>query len=153
MRNKTIVILFGEMGGGKNYHGERLSRMTGFPFFDGDTVVTPEMAEKVSNFRPLTREMILSYVSRLANEIADRAEVEDVPGLIVAQALYINDDRLFLKEFLRCLGFNVKFYWIKTPFWRNLKQIFSRKNGFRWVLYWLMNKPFFQKPTHEYIVL
>lgn len=150
---KTIVILFGEMGAGKNYHGERLSRMTGFTFFDGDTVISPEMAKKISNFQPLPREMIESYVTHLANEIADRGEDESVRGLIVAQALYMNDDRLYLQYFLRCLGFNVKFYWIKTPFWRNLKQIFSRKNGFRWVFYWLMNKPFFQKPTHKYFVI
>lgn len=145
---KEIIILFGEMGGGKNYHGERLSFIFNLPFFDGDDVVTPEMIERVSNFKGLTREMIINYVNVLANTIADKANESN--GLVVAQALYFDEDRLFLKKFLECLGFTVRFFWVRTTFWRNLKQIYSRKNGLRWVIYWLMNKPFFQKPTHEY---
>lgn len=144
---KTIYILFGEMGGGKNYHGERLAKIEGYSFFDGDDVVPPEMLEKVKNFEPLTREIVQNYISVLANAIADRAEDESVPGLVVAQALYFDEDRLFLESFLNCLGFKVKFIWVRARFWRNLKQIYSRPKGLRWVLYWLMNKPFFQKPT------
>lgn len=144
---KEVTILFGEMGGGKNYHGERLSFILNLPFFDGDEVVTSEMLEKVTKFKPLTREMIINYVNVLANAIADRAEPN---GLIVAQALYFDEDRLFLQKFLSCLGYKVKFIWIKTPFWRNLKQIYSRKNGLRWSIFWLLNKPYFQKPTHEH---
>lgn len=145
---KNITILFGEMGGGKNYHGEIIANETNTPFFDGDEVVTPEMLERVKNFKSITRAMIINYVNVLANAIADRAEPN---GLIVAQALYFDEDRLFLKKFLECLGYHVTFVWVKTSFWRNLKQIYSRKNGLRWVIFWLMNKPFFQKPTHKYI--
>lgn len=150
---KTIVFLFGEMGGGKTYHGQRLAAMTQFTFFEGDSIVPPAMAEKVQNFKPLPREMIREYVTLLANKVADLAMQDDVKGLLVSQALYLNEDRKFLDFFLRCLGYNVKWYWVKTPFWRNLKQILTRKNGWRWAIYWLMNKPFFQKPTHPYVVL
>lgn len=145
---KKIIILFGEMGAGKNYWGEKLAKEFGYSFFDGDTVVTPEMLERVSKFKSLTRDMITKYVNHLANEIADRAA--ESTGLIVAQALYSDQDRQFLKTFLQCLDYDVSFKWIRAPFWRNFKQIYSRPNGFRWVLYWLMNKPFFQKPTHNF---
>jgi gluconate kinase len=148
---KEITILFGEMGGGKNYWGEIIANTMNVPFFDGDDVVTPEMLERVKGFKSLTREMIIRYVNGLANVIADKAEQSN--GLVVAQALYLDEDRLFLQKFLQCLGYRVRFIWIKTSFWRNLKQIYSRKSGLRWVFYWLMNKPFFQPPTHHYSVL
>lgn len=148
---KKIKILFGEMGGGKNFWGENFSRSTGLPFFDGDTVVTSEMVERVSKFKPLTRDMIHNYIRVLVNEIADRAEASS-EGLIVAQALYNDSDRIFIREFLKALGFEVELYWVKASIWNNLKQIYSRKNGLRWVLYWLMNKPFFQKPTHTHYI-
>jgi gluconate kinase len=145
---KNIVILFGEMGCGKNYWGERFAQDLGYQFFDGDTAATPEMVERVVKFKPITREMIIRFVNHLAEEIADRAE--KTTGLVVAQALYFDEDRKFLKLFLSSLGYNVVFKWIRPSFWRNLKQIYSRKNGLKWALYLILNKPFFQKPTHEY---
>lgn len=149
---KEVLIFFGEMGSGKNYWGEHYSNKFNCTFFDGDSIVPPKMAEKVSNFKPLTRELIQDYVGILANAIVDRA-VEKNQDLIVAQALYSNEDRKFIAEYLCCFGYAVIFYWVRPSFWRNLKQIYSRKNGLRWVFYWLMNKPFFQKPTHQHYIL
>lgn len=143
-----ITILFGEMGGGKNYWGKLIAKQDNATFFDGDTVATPVMKERVSKFKPLNREIIKDYINILFAEIEVRAD--DYGNLVVAQALYNDEDRKFLAEMLTGMGYNVQFYWIKTPFWRNLRQIWSRPNGFRWVLYWLMNKPFFEKPTHKY---
>lgn len=145
---QNIVILFGEMGSGKNYHGEKIAKEYGYTFFDGDTVVPSEMLEKVSKFEPLTREMVKDYVSNLASEIIVEAKTSN--GLVVAQALYFDEDRKFLNTLLTAHGYKVEFRWVRTPFWRNLKQIYSRNNGLRWVIYWLTNKPFFQKPTHKY---
>jgi gluconate kinase len=149
MTSKTnIFILFGEMGSGKNFWGERFAKDKGYLFFDGDTVVSPEMKERVSKFKPLTRRMVIDYIDHLTMEIVAKARAST--GLVVAQALYFDKDRRFLKYVLSTLGFNVIFYWVRPTFWNNLKQIYSRPNGLRWVLYWLINKPFFQKPTHEY---
>ena len=148
---KNIIIMFGEMGSGKNYWGKRFASDSGYTFFDGDTVISSEMLARVSKFKGLPRDMIFEYVNKLVEEIANR--VEQASGLVVAQALYFDEDRLFLEMFLRNLGYNVRFNWIRPSFWRNLKQIYSRPNGFRWALYWLMNKPFFQKPTHKYNVI
>lgn len=145
---KEIIILFGEMGAGKNYWGERFAQDLDYTFFDGDDVVTPEMLAQVVKFKPLTREMIIKYVNHLANEIANRAE--QAPGLVVAQALYFDEDRKFLELFLRSLGYNVRFKWIRPPFVRHLKQLYSRPNGWRWILYWLSFTFWFQKPTHEF---
>ena len=146
---KNVTILFGEMGGGKNYHGEKMAKWFGDVFFDGDTVIPPEMAERVANFKPLTRDMIDSYIDILIDEI-DRRAIKSENGLIVAQALYFNQDRKEIKFCLEQLGYRVIMCWVRPSFWRNFKQIQSRPNGWRWVLYWLMSKPFFQKPTHEY---
>lgn len=144
----NIVILFGEMGGGKNYHGTLLAKHTGANFLDGDTVAPPAMVEKVVNFQPLSREMVFDYIhNHLAKAIVEKAN-NSPAGLFVAQALYLNEDRLLLQETLENMGFIVDFVWIKPPFWQNLKQLLTRPKGWRWVIYWLMNKFFFQKPTH-----
>lgn len=145
---KEIIILFGEMGGGKNYHGERLAKEKGYLFLDGDTVADQEMVERVSQFKPLTREIVAAFVARLVTTISILAST--FSGMVVAQALYFDEDRLWIEWFFTQLGYDVKFVWIRPSFFRNMKQIYSRPRGFRWVLYWLMNKPWFQKPTHEY---
>ncbi len=144
----TITILFGEMGSGKNYWGEIFMRTTPACFFDGDTVATPEMIARFSKFKSLSEEIIMNYLYKLTDEITARANV--VGNLIVAQALYRDEHRCLLELFLKQQGVNVRFVWVKTSFWRNLKQLYSRPKGLRWILYWLMNKPFFQKPTHAY---
>lgn len=146
---KTITILFGEMGSGKNYWGEYLaSRAPNASFFDGDTVVPREMAERVSNFRPLTREVVAAYIDILIEEIELRAE--NTRHLFVAQALYFEQDRKEIKSYFESLGYCVQLMWVNPPWWRNARQILNRKQGFKWLLYWLFNKPFFQKPTHPY---
>jgi len=146
----SVIILFGEMGAGKNYWGSYLSKLNDMPFFDGDDVITPEMAERVSKFQALTPEIIGAYIEDLIYDISYRATEK---GLIVAQALYSDDNRKLIYSLLTQQGFNVQFYWIKTSFWRNLKQLFSRPRGLRWIVYWLMNKPYFEKPTHDYMVI
>jgi gluconate kinase len=148
---KKILILFGEMGAGKNYWGEKLANNLGYDFFDGDTVVTVEMQNKVSQFKPIARGIIVDYLFALSGAIIDKA-VSCKEGLVVSQALYNDQDRILLKEALEFNPDNkVVFYWVQPTFTSNLKHIFSREKGFRWVLYWLMNKPWFQKPTHDYI--
>ncbi len=147
----NITILFGEMGGGKNYWGEIMAKQDGATFFDGDTVATPEMVARVSKFRPLSREIIEEYICVLIAAITMKAD--DLGDLVVAQALYCNDDREFIEEMLSGQGLRVRFVWVRTRFWQNLKQIYSRPKGLRWVIYWLMNKPFFQKPTHKHGII
>ena len=150
---KEVIILFGEMGAGKNYHGERIAEEYEYHFLDGDTLISPEMAERVKKFKPLTPEMIRSFVRDLGDEIHDRLIFDDISGLVVAQALYSNEDRRFLSDYLIVLGYNVKLVWVTVPVWQNIKQLFSRKRGLRWIIYWLMNKPWFEKPDHEYYLI
>lgn len=144
---KKVTIMFGEMGSGKTYLGTRFAKANGAVFFDGDSVVPPEMAEKVSAFKPLTRDILDRYLDILFDEIADRAA--KCEHLVVAQALYSDQDRKDLELFLISMAYEVEFIWIRTGFFRNLRQLLSRPNGWRWVGYWLMNKPWFRWPTHK----
>lgn len=143
----NIIILFGEMGGGKNYWGEQMAEQLGYAFFDGDDAATPDMIARVSKFKPLTREIVQHYINQLTSTIVEMARYDD---LVIAQALYFDQDRRYIHYILTCLGHRVTFKWVKPGFWQNLKQVYSRPRGLRWALYWLMNKPFFQKPTHDY---
>jgi gluconate kinase len=140
---KTVIIIVGQMGCGKTYWGKLVAKQANHEFFDGDDVLTSAMREKVSHFRPLTKAMVDDYVrNHLAPAIVQRAGDD---YLVVAQALYRKEHRDFLEKYLKENGCCVHYWYLWTPFWRNLKQLWSRPKGFRWVLYWLMNRPFFQE--------
>ncbi len=145
---KTVYILFGEMGCGKTYCGSRYAKKHGFKFFDGDSVVTPKMLDKVAHFKPLTRELVEEYMDVLSDAIAD--QMSECDCLVVSQALYSDEDRKSLKLFLESLGYRVRMWWVQVRLWRNVQNLLTRQDGWKWVLYWLFNKPFFQKPTHEH---
>ena len=145
---KTVYILFGEMGCGKTYCGKNYAERHDFKFFDGDSVITPKMMEKVAKFKPLTRDMIEEYMDVLSDAIADQMGRCD--HLVVSQALYSDEDRWLLKSFLESLGYQVRMWWVKCKWHRNIDNLLTRDKGWKWVLYWLFNKPWFEKPTHEY---
>jgi gluconate kinase len=145
---KRITIIFGEMGCGKTYWGKRYAAIQNLEFFEGDSVLIPEMVERVQQFKPIPREVIEKYIDVLANAIADKMETCD--ELVVSQALYLDEDRKALKLFLECQGFEVRMWWLQNKWWRNINNLLTRDNGLKWVYYWLINKPFFQKPTHEH---
>ena len=140
-----ITILYGEMGAGKNYHGTRLAKLFGGVFLDGDDAMPPEMREKVQNFKPLSPEILQDFIhNHLVDSILDT--VRTCNHLVVAQALYRREDREKLGERLQLrTGVTPEFIHIKVPVWQNARQLWSRPKGHLWVLYWLLNKPFFQK--------
>jgi gluconate kinase len=144
----TITILYGEMGSGKNYQGERLAKKIGAPFLDGDTVLPPTMLERVKAFQPLTEGMLCEFIHlHLYSAILDaveRAKDDPPTALVVAQALYRQENRTLLCQQLRRLGHDVEFVHVRAPFLQNLRQLWSRPRGLRWVFYWLLNKAFFQ---------
>ena len=148
---KTVHIVFGEMGAGKNFQGERLAKRLKLPFFDGDDVVPPEMAERVHRFGFLPADMVSAFVAGpLFDAIVKRSSDK---GIVVAQALYRDKDRRALRGMLYAAGFDVCFALVRAPFVRNAAQIASRPKGFRWFCYWLGSKPFFERPTHDYTVM
>lgn len=147
---KTIYILFGEMGCGKTYQGSRYAERHEFKFFDGDSVITPAMLERVSEFKPIPEDVLAEYMDVLFNAIADQMQTCD--HLVVSQALYRNADREELKKFLESFGYKVRMWWVQCKWHRNIANLLTRENGWKWVFYWLINKPFFQKPKHEHQV-
>ena len=148
---KTIYIFFGEMGSGKSYRGSRFAKDQDFKFFEGDSVVTPKMMERVRKFKPISKEMLEEYMDVLADAIAD--QMVDTENLVVSQAFYRDEDRKSMITFLECLGYRVKMWLVKVRFWQNVKNLLTRQDGWKWIMYWLINKPFFQTPTHEYQIL
>ena len=145
---KTVYIFFGEMGSGKTYCGKRYAEKHNFKFFEGDSVVPPRMMERVNKFKSISEDMLEEYMDVLADSIAD--QMVDCEHLVVSQALYRNKDRESMIVFLECLGYQVRMWWVQVPLWRNMQNLLTRKDGWKWTLYWLLNKPFFQKPTHEH---
>lgn len=137
-----IYILIGEMGVGKNYVGEKLAAKLNCEFIDGDDALLPNTRAKVEAFKPLTKKDLEEFMENLAFTIAFWY---DGTNTVVAQAIYRNENRAWLKQKLEDCGFEVKFVWIKAPFITHLKRIWNNR-GYKWLLYWLMNKPFFQKP-------
>lgn len=139
-----IYILFGEMGIGKNYVGEKLAEYLGCEFFDGDDVVPKHMAEKVANFKPLSLSDLDDYIQNyLIGAIQMKAA--DGKDLVVAQALYRREHREALLEAFRML--EVLMVYLPAPSFRtHMRRLLKREDGWKWVLWSLFNKPFFQKP-------
>jgi len=138
-----LYVVFGEMGTGKNYVGEKLAKHLGCEFFDGDTVIPKEMLEKVTKFKSLTAADIDNYVYfHLIPEIGKRSNGKD---LVVAQALYRNAHRDTIEFFFG--EENIKFVWLPVSSnTTHMKRLYGRNNGLKWMLYGLYNKFFFQKP-------
>lgn len=137
-----ITILYGEMGSGKNYQGERLARKLGAQFLDGDTLLPPDLQARVKAFKPLTPEMLDRYIGE---HVLPRLVATKDQDLVFAQALYLRGHRKIIQVWLDHHGIDCQFNLVSVPWRQNMRQLWGRPNGARWVLYWLMNKPFFQR--------
>jgi gluconokinase len=149
--NTMIYILFGEMGIGKNYVGEKLAARLGCKFFDGDLVVPAPMAEKVTNFKPLTPEDIDDFVyNHLISGI--EKELSRETDLVVAQALYLKTHRDAIRKHFG--KENIKFVYLPVPsVFTHMSRLWSRENGSKWMLFGLFNKFFFEKPSKDVAVI
>ena len=149
-RYGVVHLFFGEMGSGKSWCAERWARQQGLRFFEGDSVVTHELLDRSGRFKPIPRDVIREFVRVLATAIIKEAGGGD---LVVAQALYLDEDRVWLQQLLFEHGLVVKWTWVRAGFFRHVRNLLTRSKGIRWVVYMLMNKPFFQKPIgHEHRV-
>jgi gluconate kinase len=143
---KIVILLFGEMGSGKSYWGKWVAAKHGFTFIEGDNYLPDDMRARTSRFRSVTRDMVNQLTANMAKAVLD------TPGnVVISQALYQNSHRKLLLDFWEREGYEFTACWVKVGFWQNLRQLWRRPRGMRWILYWLMSKPFFEKPTHPYL--
>lgn len=151
-KKKMIILMFGEMGSGKS-HLARTCCPTDLAFIEGDDLIPEYMATAVRSFKPVNEDMLKGLVKALKYEVVRQAD-QTKHGVVVSQALYRDKDRREVISYWQERGFEVTAYYVKTrSFWQNLKQLLKRPKGWRWVIYWLASKPWFQKPTHSHIVL
>lgn len=150
---KKITILFGEMGAGKSYLGRKLAMLRGVPFVEGDAYMTKEMSEAVKKFKPLSKDMLGTYVKISLADAIKRETDKSRRGIVVSQALYTNELRRSLRAILEVWGFDVELLHVRVPFFQNIKQLWSRENGFRWVMYFLASHFFFEKPNHTHVAV
>lgn len=137
-----VIILYGEMGCGKTYGSSRVARELGMSVMEGDDYIPSEMALRIARFLPVSPEMLQEY---LLGHLVPAILAWDRPGgLVVAQALYLAKHREMVAEAIRAAGHDVELRRIEAPFFRHMRQLWGRPKGFRWVLYGLLNKPFFQ---------
>lgn len=148
---KTVILLFGEMGAGKSYWGKQIAaERANIKFIEGDLYVPVEMSERIARMLPPTKDQIEELIRDLLGAVDEYLEIYD--GVVVSQALYRNLHREFMIDYWLGKGYEVHPIWVKVGFWQNLRQLWKReRGGLKWVLYWLMNKPFFEKPTHPHM--
>lgn len=147
---KVIVVLFGEMGSGKSYMGKKIAQANGLDFIEGDDFIPFDMKERTDRFLPPTKQDLRGFVDTMKLSAKLKA-IDSKNGIVLSQALYVNEHREELMEYWKKFGYDVDMLWVKVGFWRNLKQLWSRPKGLRWIIYWLISKPFFQKPKHPCI--
>lgn len=147
---KYLLLVVGEMGAGKSFWASELAWQMDFGYLEGDDYLPPAMREAVARFGRVTEDMKGQLLNRLKVVLHEELDKERPNGgIVLSQALYSEADRQWLIRHFRAAGYKVEVYWIKAGFWRNLKQLWKRPRGARWVLYWLMSKPWFEKPIDE----
>ena len=139
-----LYLLFGEMGVGKNYVGERLAKHLGCEFYDGDFSMPEDMKDRVKRFSFLPAKMIDRFVVYLMQDIYYL--LRDHEDVVVSQALYKEEHRQTIwNQFPSARLIHV----VPPSTYVHLSRILARPRGYRWALYCLMSKPFFQKPRCE----
>ncbi len=145
-----VIILIGEMGSGKSHVGRLMAEDRGFEFIEGDELAGPEMAAAIRDLKRITYEMVDDLVERMANLVYSY-KLRGFPGVVLSQALYREKHRRNLKFLLERANIEVTFLWVRVPFFQHVRQLLSRRGGPRWIFYWLLSKPFFQRPKHEHV--
>lgn len=148
---KYIAIFFGPMGCGKSHLGRHFSKSWNLEFVEGDEHLPDDMKARVGKFLPPSKDMLDRMVEKLKEEVASTA-MNAKYGVLVSQALYRNSHREELYQYFKARGFNVDLLMIKVSWWQNIKNLWSRKRGFLWVLYWIISRPFFEKPIRGVIL-
>lgn len=147
INNNYITIFFGEIGSDKQYLASRFSN-----HLNGDDFLPRSLKEDMAKFKKFSKYEMSSFVRiQLLDAILNKAKKSD-SNIFVSQALYSDSDRIFLKESLELYKYKVGFVWVKPSFIKNFLNLLERKNSFKWILYWLRNKPLFEKPSHKHIV-
>lgn len=149
---KLAILLFGEMGAGKSHFGRQLAERENCLFVEGDDCMPDDMHAVVKKFGVVTDEMTSKLVANLITTLTamQRCCLGSADGVVLAQALYKERDRVALVEALKAAGYVVEVGWVRAGFLQNVRQLWARDRGLRWVLYWLASKPFFEYPklTH-----
>ena len=144
---KTVYLFVGQMGSGKSWLGSRFAKRIKAHFYEGDDSLPPELKAKVERCAPLTREEVKKFVrEHLWWDCLIGANQHGC--VVVSQALYNDSDRLWLTSRLRAWGCDVLFVHVKVPIWKNIKQLWGRRNGLRWILMWALSRSWFETPTH-----
>jgi len=132
-----IRIFYGEMGSGKSYWGKKFAEFEGINFIEGDDFLPEALKHKVDRAQLLTPEEVDSYIRDC---LIPALKKIDQPT-IVSQALYRREHRKLISNNVD----NVEWVLITAPFFQHMKQLFSRKHGFKWVVNALLSKVFFEK--------
>ena len=102
------LFLFGQIGVGKSYLGQRLAEDFGLTFYEGDHDITPAMRTAIAASTPFTPAMRLEFADLLADRIATLAAA--TPNFCIAQALFKNNER----HHVRARFPDLTFVWVRA---------------------------------------
>lgn len=145
----AVHIVFGEMGSGKSFQGQRLATQLGVPYFEGDEFLSEELKARVSRANPLTvgdvnkfvKEGLIPGILHLTHANRD---------FVISQALYARVHREQVARALESVGLAAHFHWVRpVSLLLQIRALSKRNPGFKWVLVMLISKPWFQKPEGQ----
>lgn len=141
-----ITILFGEVGIGKSYLAQNLSKETGIKFVEGDDFIPKNLLNKMKRGRPLSTNDVDEFViDSLIPGIKE--EYKKSSALIVSQALYLKRHRDLINATFGSK--NVRFVWLPVnSIITQLSRLKNRVRGWWWILNALISKPWFEKPGY-----
>lgn len=131
-----LIIIFGEMGMGKNFVGELIAQKLGYTFYDGDKAIRKGV-DKLNS-----PEGVHSFVKNGLIP-AVKAQLETYPNLVVSQALYFQKDREAISEEI---SKDTRFVRVNCAPKNQTQRLLQRNSSENWLQYAAISKPYFEEP-------
>lgn len=148
MKQNKIYFLFGEVGAGKSYCGEKLAESLNCSYFDGDEIFNlPQLQylqEKIVKKQNFNLVDLNQITIAMISEIKKRC-YNPSGYLVVSQAMYRKLNRNYIKSQFA----ELYFVEIKASSWQHFCQLWNR--GISWIWYGLKNHWYFQSHHGFYI--
>ena len=141
------LLLFGQIGAGKSYLGQRLARDFGLTFYEGDHDITPAMRTAIATRAPFTPAMRLEFADLIAHRIATLAA--GPPSFCIAQALFKNIERHHIRSHFP----NLTFVWVRASSEVIADRLRHRPGHVADLAYAEFANPYFEPPDFPHCVI
>lgn len=143
-----LLILFGPPGVGKSFIGRIFRDDLQFHFYDADSDLTDEMLSMIARKETFTQAMRDEYTQLVINKIQILSK--QYKNLVIAQALAIEKNRLFLQQMFP----HAQFVYVEASIEKANQRLLKRRDGISVdIEYAEKIRNIFEKPALKHLLL